>query len=66
MMLFNFRLCKPHLDCLGTTAAPLSNLKLHLLSFSNGIIFYALKLAAMEEKVFTLRSLDEAKSSVCD
>ena len=66
MMLFSFRLCKPHLDCLGMTTEPLFNLKFNFLPFSKATKVHPLKFAVMEEKVFTLRSLDEAKSPVCD
>ena len=66
LRLFTLRLGKPHVECLGTTTERPSNLKLNFLPFSEGIIIHSLKLAAMEEKVFTLRRLDEAKSLVCD
>jgi hypothetical protein len=65
-MLLGFRLCKPHFDCLGTAIAPLTHLELYLLPLSQHGKLHTLKLAAMEEEVFTLCSLDEAESSVCD
>jgi len=33
LRLFTLRLCKPHLDCLVTTIAPLYDFKLYLLPF---------------------------------
>jgi hypothetical protein len=49
LMLFAFRLSKPHADCLRTTIAVLSNLKFYLLPFSKGTIVHPLKLVAVEE-----------------
>jgi hypothetical protein len=66
LRLFTFGLSKPHLDCLGTTITPPSNLKFYFLSFSKGPVFHPLKLAAMKEEVFSYLSFDESKSSVCN
>jgi hypothetical protein len=62
--LFAFRLCKPRLECLGTTTMSSSNFELNLLSFSKRIMVHSLKLATMEEKVFSFRSLDKTVSMV--
>ena len=48
------------------TTEPLFNLKFNLLSLSETTKVYPSKFAAMEEKVCTLCSLDETKSTVCD
>jgi hypothetical protein len=64
LMLFGFRLSKPHPDCLGTTNAVSPNFKFYFLSFSKGIIVHPFKLLAVEEEVFAFRRSDEAKSSV--
>jgi hypothetical protein len=64
LMLFAFRLYKPHPDCLGTTNAVSPNFKFYFFSFSKRIIVHSFKLLAVEEEVFAFRRSDEAKSSV--
>jgi len=64
--LFASRLSKPHLDCLGAAIAPFSNLKFHSLPFPEGVVVYPLKLAAVEEEVFSPLRPDKPVAAACD
>jgi hypothetical protein len=61
-----FRLDKPHLNCLETTVEPPFNLKFYFLPFSEEPVFHSLKLAAVEEEVFSPLSPDRPKATVCN
>lgn len=65
-VLFASRLSKPYPDCLGTAVAPFSNLKFYLLPFPKGIVVYPLKLAAVEEEVFSPLCLNKPKAAACN
>jgi hypothetical protein len=66
LLLFAFRLSKPHPDCVGATIGVPCNLKFHFLPFSKGTIVHPLKLVAAKEEVFFPLCLDEPKTTVCN
>jgi hypothetical protein len=66
LLLFAFRLSKPHPDCVGATVGVASNLKFHFLPFSKGTIVHPLKLVAAKEELFFPLCLDEPKTTVCN
>jgi len=66
LLLFAFRLSKPHPDCVEATVGVACNLKFHFLSFSKGPIVHPLKLVAAKEELFFPLCLDEPKTTVCN
>jgi hypothetical protein len=66
LLLFAFRLSKPHPDCVEATVGVACNLKFHFLPFSKGTIVHPLKLVAAKEELFFPFCLDEPKTTVCN
>jgi hypothetical protein len=62
--IFYLSLGKPHLNCCGATFTVLTHLKLYFLTCEKPTKFYAFKIVAMEEEVFSLFCLDKPITTV--